>query len=196
MDNLLIKSFRGLINLTDDEASWILSQCKQSSYKKGHYIVREGDVSKNGIFILEGSVRSFFIDINGQEHVIQLGVEGWWVGDLESFVHQQQGKFYVEAIENSTVLLLPFDTLQIMYQKIPAIERYYRIMFQNAFITFQKRALENLSMDAESRYRSFKEKYPEMDLRIPQKHIASYLGMSAEFLSKIKKRVMLLERRK
>ncbi|MBW7915001.1 MAG: Crp/Fnr family transcriptional regulator [Taibaiella sp.] len=195
MENLLIKSMREHIVLTDDQATWIIERCKNMRYKKGHYIIREGDISRNGIFITEGSVRSYFTDINGQEHVIQLGIEGWWVGDLESFVYQKPGKFYVEAIENSEVTLLPYDVLQIMYKEIPAIERYYRIMFQNAFISFHKRVLENLSMDAESRYRVFKEKYPEMDMRIPQKHVASYLGMSAEFLSKIKKRVMLADRR-
>lgn len=195
MNDLLISSYKKHVNITEEEAVLILSCCKQASYKKGHFLVREGDVSKNNIFILKGSVRTYFIDINGHEHIIQLGIEGWWVGDLESNIFQKPGKLYVEAVEDSVVYLLPFEQLQILYEKVPVLERYYRVIFQNAFIGFHKRVLENLSMDAEQRYIAFKERYPEMDIRIPQKHIASYLGMSAEFLSRIKKRLVLKARK-
>jgi CRP-like cAMP-binding protein len=196
MEELLSYSFRKHTALTAGELDSILSQCKKTAYKKGHFIVREGDVSRNGIFILKGLVRSYFIDINGHEHIIQLGMEGWWVGDLESFTNQIPGKLYVEVIEDSIVLLLPYEHLQHIYATIPAVERYFRILFQNAFAAFHKRMLENLSMDAEHRYIAFRDSHAEMDQRIPQKHIASYLGMSAEFLSKIKKRLMLKSKRK
>ncbi len=196
MAALLSESFRKHIELSDPEVDFILSQCRTTSYKKGHFIVREGDTSRNGIFILKGAVRSYFIDINGHEHIIQLGVEGWWVGDLESFINQIPGKLYVEVIEESTVLLLPYEHLQNIYSKVPAVERYFRILFQNAFAAFHKRVLENLSMDAEQRYIAFRDMHGEMDRRIAQKHIASYLGISAEFLSKIKKRLMLKSKTK
>lgn len=196
MEKMLSDSLRKHIALSETELDFILSQCKTAYYKKGHFIVREGDVSRNGIFILGGAVRSYFIDINGHEHIIQLGIEGWWVGDLESFINQIPGKLYVEVIEDSTVLLLPYDHLQNVYAKVPVVERYFRILFQNAFASFHKRVLENLSMDAEQRYIAFRNAHAEMDRRIAQKHIASYLGMSAEFLSKIKKRLMLKSKQK
>lgn len=196
MEDLLELSFRKHIELSASEFDFILSQCKTASYKKGHFIVREGDISRNGIFILKGTVRSYFLDVNGHEHIIQLGMEGWWVGDLESFINQIPGKLCVEVIEDSIVLLLPYDHLQHIYARVPAVERYFRILFQNAFAAFHKRILENLSMDAEQRYIAFRDTHAEMDKRIPQKHIASYLGMSAEFLSKIKKRLMLKSKRK
>jgi CRP-like cAMP-binding protein len=132
--------------------------------------------------------------MNGQEHIVQFAIEGWWISDLQSFILQAPATFNVQAIEDSELLEIPFEHLEMVYEKVPKMERYFRVITQRAFVAFQQRIVQNNSMSAEERYLAFQQKYPKIELRIPQKLVASYLGISAEFLSKIKKR--LLEERR
>jgi CRP-like cAMP-binding protein len=140
-------------------------------------------------FIESGSARVFYINSDGQEHVVQLGIRGWWVGDFPSFITQTKGMLYTEALEQTNILAFSYENLQTLYQKVPVFERFFRLLIQKAYASFQYRILHNMSMDAEQRYRIFSETYPLLDQKVSQKHIASYLGMSAEFLSKVKKRI-------
>jgi CRP-like cAMP-binding protein len=118
-----------------------------------------------------------------------LGIRGWWISDFASFITQKKGLLYTEALSPTTVISFSYENFQIIYENIPLFERFYRLLIQRAYASFQHRVLHNLSMDAEQVYCSFREAYPALDEQIPQKHVASYLGMSAEFLSKIKKRI-------
>jgi CRP-like cAMP-binding protein len=137
---------------------------RERKVKKGQFLVHEGAVSRCTNFVNEGSVRTYFIDPNGQEHIVQFAIEGWWISDLNSFIMQLPATFNVQAIEDCVILELPFESLEMLYEKIPKLERYFRIITQRAFVAFQQRVVQNISM-------------------------ASYLGISAEFLSKIKKRL-------
>lgn len=157
--------------------------------KKGQFLVHAGAVSKNQTFIVSGSLITYFIDLNGHEHVIQFGIEGWWIGDFQSYVFQQPATCSVEALEDAQVLEAHYDEVQQLYESIPAFERYHRIITQNGYAAFQQRMLQNLSMSAEDRYLAFQKKYSKIELRFPQKVIASYLGMSPEFYSKLKKKL-------
>lgn len=187
--NLLLSNIRSVVPITDCDWQYISSLLTERSFKKGAFLNREGEVNRFTNFIETGSARVFYIDANGHEHVIQLGIRGWWISDFASFITQKKGLLYVEALEATKVLSFSYDSIQTIYEKIPLFERFYRLLIQKAYASFQYRMLQNLSLDAEQRYAQFRESYPEMDAQLSQKHIASYLGMSAEFLSKIKKRL-------
>lgn len=191
---LLLDQFRRYITLTVAEEQTAISLLTSRSFKRGQFITVEGEVNRYTNFITQGSARVYYVDLNGQEHVIQLGIKNWWVGDYPSFIEQQPGWLYTEALQATDTLSFSYENLQILYEKVPKMERFFRLITQKAYSAFQKRMLRNLSMDAESRYVTFQNAYPDLDLFIAQKHIASYLGMSAEFLSKIKKRVLLKKR--
>lgn len=194
--NLLIESFEKHIQLSENDKKLIIANFRERKVKKGQFLVHEGAVSRCTNFVNEGSVRTYFIDMNGQEHIVQFAIEGWWISDLNSFIMQVPATFNVQAIEDSIILELPFENLEMLYKKVPKIERYFRVTTQRAFVAFQQRVVQNISMTAEERYLAFQQKYPRIELRIPQKLVASYLGITAEFLSKIKKRIKEQKSRK
>ena len=187
--DLLISSLQQYIPLSDRDQQLIIACLRERKVKKGQFLVHEGAVSRCTNFVNEGSVRTYFIDLNGQEHIVQFAIEGWWISDLNSFILQVPATFNVQAIEDSVIVELPFESLEMLYEQIPKLERYFRIVTQRAFVAFQQRIVQNISMTAEDRYLAFQQKYPKIELRIPQRLVASYLGISAEFLSKIKKRL-------
>jgi CRP-like cAMP-binding protein len=193
--DLLLKNIGKHISLLPEEEEKVLSKLTERRFRKGEFINSEGEINRYTNFVVKGSARTFYIDNNGHEHIIQLAIREWWIGDFTSFISQQPGMLYTMALENLEMLSLTYENLQTLYREVPKLERFFRILIQKAYASFQLRTLQNLSFDAEQRYISFRNAYPEMDQQISQKHIASYLGMSAEFLSKIKKRIVERERR-
>ncbi len=188
---LILSTVATHIPLTEEEATFFIAQITVRKVRKKQFLVHAGSVDRSTYFVNQGSVRAYYVDLNGHEHTIQLAIEGWWISDLQSFILQQPALLNVEAIEDSQILEIPHEKLQSLYQKVPKFERYFRIITQRAFASFQQRMLQNLSMSAEERYLAFQAQYPKLELRLPQKLIASYLGVSPEFLSKIKKRIFL-----
>lgn len=192
--HLLLHNFRQFINLTAEEEQEILQYTTIRIFKRGEFINVEGEVNRYTNFIAVGSCRVYYIGNDGHEHVVQLGMSGWWVGDFPSFITQTPATMYTEALEKTSVLSINYDNLQIVYERIPKMERFFRLLIQNAYAGFHKRTLQSLGLDAEQRYLSFIKAYPEIDQQVSQKHIASYLGMSPEFLSTIKKRIIIKQR--
>ena len=188
-ENLLLNNIRSFVQLSEQDWHWIISLGVEKTFRKGDYLSREGEICRFTHFIESGSGRVFYIDPAGIEHVVQLGIRGWWISDFAGFKNQAKGLLNVEALETTKVISFSYENFQIIYEKVPLFERFYRLLIQKAYASFQNRVLQNISMDAEQRYIEFRDKYPDMDASISQKHIASYLGMSAEFLSKIKKRL-------
>lgn len=177
------------IKFSDDELDKIYSKAVNRKFKKGQYILHADAAVQKTNFIIKGAAIAYFIDADGAEHVIQFAIEGWWISDLYSYLKAEPSILNVIAIED--VELLQFDArdMQNLYEEIPALSKYFLTITQNAFLNFQLRVLQNHSLSAEQRYIEFIKMYPKIELRFAQKHIASYLGMSAEFLSKIKKRL-------
>lgn len=158
-------------------------------YRKRQFFAQPDYICAYEGYVVKGCFRVYMIDKNGNEHTIQFAIEDWWVSDFASFITQTPGTLYVEALEDSEVIVSRFSDIETLYEKVPKFERFFRIIMQRAFMFSQKRILSNLSQTAEERYLDFISKYPEIEQRVPQYTLASYLGFSPEFLSKIRKRL-------
>lgn len=187
---LLFTSIQKHVSISDTELDDLLSIAKVRKVKKGQYLVHEGANVRKTFFIKTGIAIAYYIDLNGSEHVIQFAIEGWWISDIQSYVYGKNSVLNVQAMEDSEVYEFLYDDMVGIHEKIPSVQRYFLNITQNAFASFQERVLNNLYLPAEGRYTALIKKYPFIEQRLSQKLIASYLGISPEFLSKIKKRLL------
>jgi CRP-like cAMP-binding protein len=178
------------VTLTEEERSLVASRFRLRKYLKGQFIVQNGDVSQYENFVLSGCLKAFYIDENGEEHVVFFAVEQWWITDLGSFITQTPAELNVQCLENSVVAQIHYRELQQLYAEVPKLERFFRLIIQNAFVAAQKRIIDNFSLSATERYLKFRERYPNIEQRVPQYLIASYLGITKEFLSKIRSQII------
>jgi CRP-like cAMP-binding protein len=177
------------ICLSDRDASHFVSLLKVKKIARKEFLLKEGQVAKHINFIHSGALKAYYLDAETSENIIMLAVDDWWITDMYSFTSNQPAIQYISAIEDSVVLQLgkkDFDELLI---SVPAFERFFRILMQNAYIREQLRVIQNLSLPAEERYLNFITKYPHLVARVTQKQIASYIGVSPEFLSAMRKRI-------
>ena len=178
------------IALTKDEEAYLDSKMVYRKYQKGQYLVQQGDVCKYECFVVSGCSKTSYIDEQGQEHIIMFSVEDWWTSDMGSFINQTPADFNIQFLENTELIAISHDIIEDLYSQIPKLERFFRQVVEKAYIASQKRIVRNLSMTAKDRYLYFKEQYPEIEQRIPQYMVASYLGITKEFLSKIKSQLL------
>jgi len=172
------------INLTSEEETLLLSKIKIRNYLKNQYIVQQGDICKSANFIISGCTKTFHMDVEGQEHIVMFSIEDWWTSDLGSFITQTPADFNVQCLERTQLIQFNYENLEELYVKIPKLERLFRKIVERAFVASQKRIIRNFSLDAKERYIIFKSSYPKINQRVPQYMIASYLGITKEFLSK------------
>jgi CRP-like cAMP-binding protein len=191
MTTLLKQNIAKHISLSDKETEEFCSLFKPHSIKKKDYILREGDTCSFEAFVTRGLFRVFHIDQNGFEQVLYFAVEDWWITDIDSFTSQTPSQLFIEALEDSEVLLISKKDKEFAYENIPTIEKLYRIMTQKTHVALQRRMIDNLSKAADQRYIDFTEKYPVLAQRLSNIQIAAYLGISHEFLSKIRKKISL-----
>lgn len=178
-----------LVPLTDEEFPACTSLILPKRLRKGAYLVQEGEVSKYVAFVTSGLLRSYGIDKKGEERIVQFGLEGWWITDLYSFLTGKPGTQYIDAMEDSDVLLVDSATYEKLCTTVPKFERYFRILLQNNYIATHRRLLSSISLSAEERYLQMLEEYPTIVQRVAQRHIASYLGITPEALSRIRNRL-------
>ena len=177
------------IRLDTAELDYFCSILKLRRIRKRQYLLQAGDVCRFETYVLKGCVRVFYVDAQGLEHIVMFGAEDWWVSDMESLRRQTPATMHIEALEDTEVLQISQHDMEDLLLRVPKFERYFRIMLQNAFIAHQQRILNNISLTAENRYALFLEKYPHFAQRLPQKQIALYLGITPEFLSKVRKQL-------
>lgn len=158
---------------------------------KGQYFVQQGDVCKFTGFVVSGCTKTFYIDKDGQEHIIMFAIEDWWTSDLGSYITQKPADFNIQCLENTELIQFSHEGQQEMLRSIPKLERFFRVIIERAFVASQKRIVRNFSMAAKERYIYFSQQYPQIEQRIPQYLIASYLGITKEFLSKIKSQLAM-----
>ena len=187
----LLDNLSKYINLSVEEENNLRSKVKYRKYLKNQYLVQAGDVCHYTSYVISGCTKTFFIDDEGQEHIVMFSAEDWWSSDISSFITQTPADFNIQCIENTEVIQFSFRKMEQLYMEIPKLERYFRKIIERAFVASQKRIIRNFSMTAKDRYLIFKESYPNMEQRIPQYMIASYLGITKEFLSKIKSQLLL-----
>ena len=189
-DNPLLQYISKFIELTDAEKTLLLSKVTQRKYLKDQYIVQQGDVCKISNFIISGCTKTFYMHPNGQEHIIMFSIEDWWTSDLGSFITQTPADFNIQCLENTELIQFTYDKLEELFLEIPKLDRFFRKIVERAFVASQKRVIRNFSLSAKERYLIFKDTYPKIEQRVPQYMIASYLGITKEFLSKIKSQLI------
>ena len=186
---LILENISRLIHLTKDEKDFFLGLLQTKVYPKKSFVVQEGMVCKHNFFVNRGCLRTYYLDPTGLEHNVQFSIENWWAGDMYSFLTEQPARFNVVTLEETELMLIEKKDLELLYEKVPKFERFFRLLLQNAFVALQERVLSNLSESAEERYLKFREKYPLIDRRVPQNQVASYLGITPESLSRIRKKL-------
>jgi CRP-like cAMP-binding protein len=182
---LLLQHVSRHITLNEEEQEYFVSLLHERRLKKKQFLNQEGDVTKGAHFVTEGLLRSYSVDSNGFEHVLQFAPPGWWIGDMNSYLKQQPGTLNIDALEDSTVLWMWKSELDALYSRVPKFERFFRILSENALATHQTRLINILSLPAVERYASFCRMYPSLVECLPQKQVASYIGVTPEFLSKM-----------
>jgi len=185
--DLIFQHISKIIYLNEGEKTIFSSVVEIVTVKRKEFLLSEGQICKYNYFVLSGCMRSFYIDKNLIEHTMMFAVEGWWTGNLKSFLNNLPSEFYVEAIEDAKLLRLNRINLEKLYTRIPKFERYFRILMQNKLIETQERVIIHLSVEASEKYEQFCQKYPAVEQRVPLKYIASYLGITPTYLSRIRK---------
>jgi len=163
---------------------------KPKSIKKKQLLLREGEICNFEAYIVSGCLRTFYIDENGSEVILQFSVEDWWVSDIGSFHDRTPSLLYIEAIEDSELLTLNPTSKEELLTRVPQFERVFRLMIQRHLSALERRLIRTIAKTAEERYVEFIKQYPKIALRVPQHYIASYLGMTPEFLSKVRRRLV------
>lgn len=185
----LLASVGKHIALNEDEVAFFLSQLEAKTVARRTLLAREGEVCRHSIFVVDGALKSFTLDKQSNEHVISFALSGWWIADMYSLIHQKPGILRIESLADSSLLLLSKQKQEELYKTIPKFERFFRIIIENALVASQQRIINNLTLTAEERYVDFTRNYPFVMECAPLHNIASYLGMTPEFLSKIRRRI-------
>lgn len=189
MKEPLIKSISKFVKLNSEEESLIQKFWTEKTLIKGDFLLRNGETCRTDNFVVKGALKAFYINSeSGKEEILYLAVENWWATDIESFQKQKPSIYNIQAIDKTELLQIRYDSFQEMLKQIPKLERFFRIILENYIGSLQTRIIANNVFDAEHRYSDFIEKYPEISDKVPQYLIASYLGITAEFLSRIRKK--------
>jgi CRP-like cAMP-binding protein len=184
--DLLLNNIARHISLDKEDVRYFTSLLKQEDIPKKSFILKEGQTCRNISYVHSGTLRAYYLDKEGRESTIMFAIADWWITDMFCFINQQPAMLYIEALENSSIFQLQKDDLDKLYLRVPKFERFFRILMQNAYIREQLRVIQNLSLSAEERYNNFLSKYPQVAKQVTQKQIASYLGITPEFLSAIR----------
>lgn len=184
----LLNYFDGLIPLNEKEREMVCERFHPRLFRKKQYVLQEGDICTQFNFIVRGCLRLYKIDDKGNTHVLQFAAENYWIIDLASFHGMKPSELTIDAVEDTVVLQINRDDLIYLYVEAPKFDRIFRVLIENSFVRLQERLLQNISSSAEVRYQSFLDIYPHLVNRLSQVQIASYLGITAEFLSRLRNR--------
>lgn len=191
MTELLKKNIAAHISLSENETEEFCNLFEQKSIPKKSFLLREGEVCKFEGFVTKGLFRVYHIDKSGFEQILYFAVENWWITDIDSFTNETPSQLFIEALEDSEVLVISKKNKEFAYANLPKIEKLFRVMTQKTHVALQRRIIDNLSKTAESRYIEFTEKYPQLMQRLSNIQIAAYLGITNVFLSNIRKKITL-----
>jgi len=174
-----------IIKLTDDEFDYILSHFESTRRRKHQSIVQEGQVVNREYWVVKGCLKSYFFDSNGKEHILQFGMENWWITDYESFVKQLPSKIFIDCLEDCDLLYITHQNREKLTAQMHKMESFWAKKSKYGRIALQNRILSLLKNNAKERYDQLLDQYPQLFQRVPKKLIASYLGVSRETLSRL-----------
>jgi CRP-like cAMP-binding protein len=184
--DLLLNNVSKYIHLTDAEKVILFGYLKPKSIRRKEFILNEGEICKYSAFVTSGCLRGFTVDKNGIEHVLGFAPPEWWIADLYSLFSQKPGTLNIEALEDTETILLSKVNQEKLYHEVPKFERFFRILTENSLVATQQRIVDNMSLTAEDRYSFFCKRYPTLVDHLPQKQIASYIGVTPEFFSRMR----------
>jgi len=185
----LIKNISKHVKLSPEEISVFKGFWTEKTLEKGELLLRNGEICRYDNYIISGALKAFCINPeNGNEEILFLAIDDWWATDIHSFSRQKVSIYNIQAIEKTRLLQISYQSFQKLLQEIPSLEKYFRIILEGYLGTLEKRVVFNHMHKAEQKYLDFLETYPDIVSKIPQYLIASYLGISAEFISRIRKK--------
>ena len=186
----ILNNINRYVSLNEEDAVQFSSIVKTTRVKRRQFIVQPNFICRHQTYVLSGGLRSYFVNDEGVEHTIQFAIEDWFISDFNSYINQSPSSLFVEALEDSVVQQVAYADVEQLCEANPKFERFFRLVAQKSFAFAQQRILSNLGKTAEERFLDFQKQYPSIVKRVPQYALASYLGMSPEFLSKIRKRIV------
>ncbi|TGV00370.1 Crp/Fnr family transcriptional regulator [Flavivirga rizhaonensis] len=175
------------VSFSEEEINSFFDYLTVQTFQKKEFILKEGDVCKMKFFITKGLIRIFKIDDKGNENIIHFGIEDWWMTNMESFITEQSSLLYIQALEETTLLTISKTNLEKAYAVIPKLERLFRIITEKMFIAIERKNEHYLKMNSKERYRGFIDELKDFSQRVPQYMIASYLHITPEYLSELRK---------
>ena len=181
--SLFLDHIRKHIDLSSEAETFLLGLMHAHTYAKKSYLQQAGDPCQWIHFVIEGTVRAYYLSQEGKDSTIMFATRDWWITDMDSFINGRTAVVHIQAISDTRVLSLSRSGLDQLYQEFPEFNQFFRILMQNAYCREQRRSLQTLTMTAKERYDQFMTKYPEVAGQVTQKQIASYLGITPEFLS-------------
>ncbi len=187
----LILHLEGFIPLSFEERQLIEARFFEKTVKRKEKILFAGEVCKVYTFVVKGCFRMYGVDDKGFEHNIQFAAENDWIADISSFYTEKTSQLNIEALEASEILQIAQQDLFFLFSEVTKLNRIFKVMIEQKYIELQNRVLQNFSSTAEQRYLDFLEHYPHLSNRLPNTQIASYLGITPEFLSKVRKNIQI-----
>lgn len=184
--DLILQNISGYVQLSKEEKVLFISMLQPLTIKRKQMLLQSGEICKNSSFVIQGCLRGYYLDKNGNEHVLSFAPENWWMADMYSLISQKPGILNIEALEETEVLQLSKHNQQKLYELTPKFERFFRIITENSLVAYQQRLMDNLSLTAEERYQNFIKRYPSLVNRLPLKQIATYIGVTPEFFSRMR----------
>lgn len=191
MPDLLYKNISNYVNLSQEDFNQFKKPFEYRKFTKKEIVLKEGDYCNFEGFVLTGCFKVYYLNENGLEQTLYFAVEGWWITDIDSLINTVPSILNIEALEDSEVLMISRKDKENLYKTMPQIEKLFRIMNQKSSVALQRRILSLTGKTADKRYLEFLEKYPGLEQRITQQQVASYLGITHEFLSKIRRKMSL-----
>ncbi|AYN02393.1 Crp/Fnr family transcriptional regulator [Chryseobacterium sp. 3008163] len=186
----LLNYFNNIIPLNAEETQLVTEFFKSRLYRKKQYVLQENDVCNQFNFVVRGCLRMYKIDEKGNTHILQFASENWWLSDIGSFHQKKPSELCIDALEDTMILQISYENLIRLYISAPKFDRIFRVLIEDSFVTLQNRLLQNISSTAEDRYLSFLKTYSHLSNRLSQTQIASFLGITPEFLSKLKAKLL------
>jgi CRP-like cAMP-binding protein len=176
------------IDFSDDDFARFSSLLRHKTFSKKQFLLNQGALTKEIFYVIKGCLRGFHTEVNGNDKAIMFATGDWWITDISGFTNESNAILSIDGLEETEVLSLSKFNFEMLLNDKPIFERFFRLLFQNAYVREQKRSIQNLSLSATERYRRFKTSYPHLQNRISSKHIASYIGVTPEFLSVLRSR--------